>query len=456
MDYNEFLNQKKQLSGSYGFQPIEIPDYLFEFQKYILEWSLLKGRAAIFADCGLGKTIMQLSWANNIVKKTNKNVLLLTPLAVTEQTVREGEKFGIECKRSKDGKLNSKLVISNYERLHYFNPDDFIGVVCDESSILKSFDGKTRTAVISFMKKKPYRSLWTATAAPNDYIELGSSSEALGELGYMDMLNRFFKNDNNNSATKGMYKERKQEWRFKGHAEKNFWRWVSSWAKAIRKPSDLGYEDNGFILPDLIENEHIIETNKLLPGYLIPIVANNFFEERQERKNTIEERCNKVKELVSNTNKPAVIWCHLNPEGDLLQKIIPNAIQISGRDSDDSKEEKFIDFTYGNSRVLIIKPKIGAFGLNWQHCSHVVTFATHSYEQYYQAIRRCWRFGQKENVIVDTVLSEGEARVLKNMQRKARQADNMFTSLLHEMNNALQIKKEIDYNTKEVLPEWLS
>jgi hypothetical protein len=457
-NYIDFLNKKKQLGNMYGFDPISIPDYLFDFQKYLLDWIIKKGRGAIFADCGLGKTIMELVWADNIVRKENKPILILAPLAVTEQTIREGEKFNIECERSKDGKFNKKIIITNYERLHYFNPEDFIGVACDESSILKSFDGKRRTDIIEFMKKTPYRTLWTATAAPNDYIELGSSSEALGELGYMDMLNRFFKNDNNTCDIKGKWRTTgggSHKWRFKGHAEKDFWRWLCSWAMAVRKPSDIGFDDKEFILPNLLEQEHILKSTKLLPGMLIPMIAANFREERAERKNTINIRCEKAASLVKGTNKPAVIWCHLNTEGDLLKKLIPDAIQISGRDSDDSKEEKFLSFINKTSRVLIIKPKIGAFGLNWQHCNHIITFASHSYEQYYQAVRRCWRFGQKENVKVDIILSEGEMRVMENMKRKSVAADKMFTSLLNEMNNVLKINKEITYTEKEILPEWL-
>jgi hypothetical protein len=262
MKYEEFLKSKSQSDEYAGFDPVFMPDSLYDFQKALTKWAIKKGKAAIFADCGMGKSLMQLVWAENIVRKTNGRVLILTPLAVSYQTKLEGEKFGIECKRSIDGKLDSKIVITNYQRLHYFNPDDFAGVVCDESSILKSLDGATRLAITEFMRTRPYRLLCTATAAPNDYIELGTSSEALGELGFMDMLGRFFRNEQGNISTRRFHGE-SVKWRFKGHAEIPFWRWIASWARAIRKPSDLGFDDGKFILPKLIQRKHLIDVTSL-------------------------------------------------------------------------------------------------------------------------------------------------------------------------------------------------
>lgn len=452
-NYKQFLIKKSQLSGEYGFKPLWIPDFLFDFQKHLVEWVVRKGKGAIFADCGLGKTPMFLVWAMNIVQKTNKRVLIITPLAVSMQTIREGEKFNIECSRSNDGKFKGKIVVTNYERLHYFNPDDFIGVVADESSILKSFNGKTKALITEFMRKIPYRLLCTATAAPNDYHELGTSSEALGELGYTDMLNRFFKNDHGNSATGRKYGEI-IKWRLKGHAEVSFWRWIVSWARAVRKPSDIGGKDADFILPKLSTNEHMIKSPPP-KGMLLNLPANGLHEQRKERSRTINERCEKVAELVSDTKKPALVWCHLNKEGDLLSKLIPDAVQISGSDSNDVKEEKFLSFIDGNSRILITKPKIGAWGLNLQHCSHVVFFPSHSYEQYYQGIRRCWRFGQKNPVTVDIVMAEGDINVMANLRRKSINADRMFESLVSEMNNSLSIKTHDEHRTKTEVPTWL-
>ena len=451
MNYNEFLEYKSQLKGEYGFDPLWMPDFLFDFQKYLVEWSLKKGRSAIFADCGLGKTPIQLVWAQNVLQQTNKPVLILTPLAVSIQSEKEAEKFNIEARRSMDGSIYP-ITITNYEKLHYFNSDDFSGIVCDESSILKNFDGKRKSEITQFMRKLPYRLLATATAAPNDYIELGTSSEALGYLGYMDMLNRFFKNDQNNTATRRMY-GKQQMWRFKGHAEEPFWKWVSHWARALRKPSDMNFDNDGFILPGLKENNHHIENTKPLPGMLFNMPAVGLFEQRQERKRTIEERCEMVAEIVK-TNKPALVWCNLNDEGDLLEKLIPDALQVAGKHSNEVKEERLFGFKKGDFRVLITKPKIGAWGLNYQHCSHITYFPTNSYEQYYQGVRRCFRFGQKEIVNVDFVTTSGDEYVFKNLLHKSKQAERMFDRLITHMNDSLIIEKS-KFTNQEKLPTWL-
>lgn len=454
MSYAEFLNAKSQATDGLGFDPWFTPAYLMDFQQAMTTWAIRKGRSALFEDCGLGKTVQQLVWAENVVRKTNKPVLVLTPLAVSFQTVAEAHKFDIDAHRTTDGIVKPGINVTNYERLHHFKPEDFSGVVCDESSILKNFDGARKTEITAFMRKLQYRLLCTATAAPNDYVELGTSSEALGELGHMDMLNRFFKNDLNNSAT-GRKRGEVIKWRLKGHAETPFWRWVCSWARAIRRPSDIGFQDTAFVLPELIEREHLVESSKPAPGYLFTLPANGLKEQRDERRRTVSERCEKAAAIVADTGKPALMWCHLNDEGDLLESLVPGAIQISGKDSDDAKEEKFMAFVRGDSRVLVTKPKIGAYGLNLQHCAHVTTFPSHSYEQYYQGVRRCWRFGQKSPVIVDVVTTEGEKLVLKNMQRKAAQADAMFANLVIEMNRALHIDRAT-YGTKTTeAPSWL-
>lgn len=450
-DYNKFLDTKQHSVNKLGFKPLWIPDFLYDFQKSLCDWSIRKGRAAIFADCGLGKTPIQLVWAENIVRKTNKPVLIITPLAVSSQTVREGEKFNIECERSILGKYNKKIIVTNYEKLHYFNSNDFSGVVCDESSCIKNFAGKRQKTIINFMRKTPYRLLCTATASPNDYIELGTSSEALGELGNMDMLFQFFKNDEN-SLHPIWWGSR---WRFKGHAEKDFWRWVTSWARAVRKPSDIGFKNGDFVLPKLKITETIIECSRKVKGKFFITPARTLIEQREERKQTLNERCESVALKVNDTNRPAVVWCHLNKEADTLVKLIPDSQQVSGSDSDDEKEDKFNSFSSGKLRVLITKPKIGAFGLNWQHCSHMTFFPSHSFEQYYQGVRRCWRFGQKNPVQVDIITTEGEIGVLKNLQRKAIAADKMFTSLVKEMNNSLKINNTIHFNNKTEIPTWL-
>ena len=447
-----------------GFSPLWLPSFLFDFQATLTEWALRIGKGAIFADCGLGKTPMQLVWAENVVRKTNKPVLILTPLAVSHQTVAEAEKFDIEARRSSNGSVTRGIHVTNYERLRHFNPQDFAGVVCDESSILKSFDGETRKAVTEFMRLVPYRLLCTATAAPNDYIELGTSSEALGQLGYMDMLGRFFKNDQN-TIRPVVYRHHGKnfaqldegaKWRFKGHAETPFWRWVCSWARACRRPSDLGFDDRAFVLPALQEKtELVMASRKPATGTLIAMEAHGLKEQREERRQTIGARCERVAALVA-TKEPALVWCHLNDEGNLLEQIIPNAQQVSGRDSDEAKEEKFLAFARGDLRVLVTKPKIGAWGLNFQHCAHVTFFPSHSFEQYYQGVRRCWRFGQKRPVRVDMITTKGEGSVLQNLQRKAQAADLMFSRLVGEMNRFITINRSLAFTKQEKVPSWLS
>jgi hypothetical protein len=454
--YLEYLERKTQSGADSGFEPLWLPDFLFDFQRSLVEWAVRKGRAAIFADCGLGKTPMGLTWASNVVRKTGKPVLYLTPLAVGTQTIREAEKFGIQAIHSRDGKSDGHIIVANYERLHYFTPSDFSGVVCDESSILKSFAGQRRGEITTFMRKVPYRLLQTATAAPNDYIELGTSSEALGYMGHMDMLNRFFKNDLNNSA-QGRMRGEVIKWRLKGHAELPFWRWVCSWARAIRRPSDLGFDDARFVLPPLNEVEHLVETESLADGMLFALPAVGLKEQREERRRTVEERCAQVAALVNGTGQPALVWCHLNNEGDMLERMIPDAVQVSGSDSDEKKELHLEAFAEGRARVLVTKPKIGAWGLNFQHCNHVTFFPSHSFEQYYQAVRRCWRFGQQRAVKVDIVTTEGERGVMRNLQRKAEQADEMFSHLVAEMNNAIGINRADRRDGAQVkLPAWLT
>lgn len=464
--YEDFLEDKAQLESWDGFEPLWMPDFLFDFQQSLIQWSIAKGRAAIFADCGLGKTPMQLVWVENIIRKTNKPVLIMAPLAVSSQTVKEGAKFGVEVTRSRDGLLRGgKCIVTNYEQLHRFNPHDFAGVACDESSILKNFDGATRKAITDFMRKMKYRSLWTATAAPNDYIELGTSSEAIGDMGYMDMLGRFFKNAQNSlhpSVRRGGMGDKnaalseKAKFRFRGHAERDFWRWVCSWARAVRKPSDLGFDDGSFILPELISRQHTIHASTRRDGYLFDLPAHGLEEQRAERRHSIPERCEKAAELCAANDGASVAWCNLNDEGDLLTELIPGSRQISGAMDDDEKEELFEAFASGQLTKLVTKAVLAGLGLNWQHCAHQTSFPSHSFEQYYQAIRRSWRFGQKNPVVSDIITSEGEASVLRNLQRKAGQAEVMFAKLVELMGAELKITKQNPYTNQQTNPSWLS
>jgi len=450
MTYEEFLNKKSHSDSSDGLRPTFLPSFLFDFQGALIEWALSRGRGAIFADCGLGKTAMQLVWAQNIVEQTNGRVLIITPLAVSAQTVREGDKFGIECEQSRDGKYSKRIIVTNYERIHHFDPNEFTGVVCDESSAIKNFEGERQKHITQFMTKVPYRMLGTATAAPNDYIELGTSAEALGEMGRMDMLSTFFVNDENSNHPIWWG----ARWRFKGHGEQMFWRWVCSWARAMRKPSDLGFSDDGYVLPELTVRETVVKNDKAFTGQLFPVEAKTLQEQREERRMTIDKRCEAVAEKVAE-HGTSVAWCHLNDEADLLERIIPNAKQVKGSDKDEVKEELFYAFSSGEIPVLITKPRIGAFGLNWQHCSHMTFFPSHSYEQYYQGVRRCWRFGQKNPVTVDVITSEGERGVFANLRRKSDQADQMFAMLVGYMNDALKIDNRTYFNNKMELPQWL-
>lgn len=454
MDYTEFLQRKHDYGADSGFEPLWIPDFLFDFQRDIVDWAIRKGRAAVLTDCGMGKTIKQLVWAQNVVMKTGKPVLILTPLAVSGQTLDEAEKFGIEAYRATIGKNPVAIQVTNYEKLHHFSADDYGGVVCDESSILKNFDGTVKAQITEFMRRVPYRLLCTATAAPNDWVELGTSSEALGYLGYTDMLTRFFTNKTNTVATRKFQRQR-DAFRLRAYAEHDFWRWVASWARAARRPADLGYDNDGFTLPPMIENDVAVEATRLRQGLLFDVQALNFHEEREAVRSSLVDRCEKVAALVAQ-HDISMVWCNLNDEATLLSQLIPNAVEIRGSDSDEKKEEGARWFCRGKEarRVLISKPTIFGFGLNFQHCHHSTYFPTHSYEQYYQATRRLWRFGQKEQVIIDRVFTTGTERMLENLDRKAKAADKMFDQLIRYMYEGIKVENVYQKHDMEV-PEWL-
>jgi len=445
-DYQSFLAEKMQLTKGDGFEPIWMPDFLFDFQVDLVEWAIRKGRAAIFADCGLGKTPMQLVWAQNVLEKTNRPILILTPLAVAQQTEHEADKCHIAAKQCRNGKHSGGIVITNYERLHYFDPTDFSGVVCDESSILKNFAGKFRQAITDFMSHCKYRLLCTATAAPNDYVELGTSCEALGVMERRHMLSHFFTHDGSNTSS----------WRLKGHArETAFWRWICSWARAIRKPSDLGYSDQDFLLPDLMIRDHIVSAAKPLDGYLFDIPANGLSEQREDLRRTLHERCEMAAEQANSHSRPVVCWTNLNVEADLLEKLVNDSVNVQGSDSDDYKEESFVRFSNGDVRAIISKPTIAGFGLNWQHCAHMTFFPSHSYEQFYQCVRRCFRFGQCHRVIVDMITTDGQSNVLNNIRRKSAAAERMFQSLVDHMNASVSMNGRMRYTIPEEVPAWL-
>lgn len=455
MKYEEFLHSKRHSLGSFGFEPVFMPDCAFDFQKFIIDKAIRKGRVGIFADTGLGKTLIQISIAENIIRKTNKRVLILTPLAVAFQFLEEAEKIGVyDISHTKDGKIKNKITICNYERLHYLDPDDFECVIADEASILKNFAGKTRDQIVAFIKRVNYRFLATATPSPNDFIELGNSSEALGYMGYMDMLTKFFKSSQNSVDSNN--RNIGEKFYLKPHAERDFFSWVNQWSIMIKMPSDLGFSNKGYELPELINNKHIVKNKNAWcidgQSHMFAMPAKTMLEVREEQKLTVTERCERAVELASGKN--SVYWCNLNDEGDLLKELDSQALQIKGGMSIDKKEELLIAFAKGEIRRLITKPKMTSMGLNWQHCNHTVFFPTWSYEQYYQSIRRFWRFGQKRPVCCDMVISEGQERVMEALQQKTQKAIELYENLVKNANQDFSvITKEFDKNVK--LPEWI-
>lgn len=451
-DYGSFIASKSQGVRNAGFDPHWMPSCLFDFQESLTRWAIEKGRAALFEDCGMGKTIQQLVWAQNVIEETNKPVIIFTPIAVGAQTIAEAEKFGLTAKRTRDGKMTDEACIwvTNYEQLHKYDPSKFGGMVGDESGCIKDSKTERKKQVVEFMRRMRYRLLCTATAAPNDYWELGSSSEALGYLGFRDMITQFFKQE----TSKDHHGWGRTKYRFRGHAEQPFWAWVCSWARSLRQPSDLGFDDAKFVLPELRETEYVIETAIPRPGTLFTVPAKDIREERAERRHSIQERCEKAVELAQKPG-PAVLWCELNPEGDLLEKMLTDVVQVSGSMSDDEKEEALIAFGKGQIRRMICKPKIGAWGLNWQHCSNVISFPSHSFEQYYQLVRRCYRFGQERPVDVSLIVCEGEKGVLNSLKRKQHQAQEMFSSIVAHMRDAMHLASLDYFSDEEQIPSWL-
>lgn len=454
-EYLEFLESKRHTIGEFGFEPLYYPDMAFDFQKAIIEKAVKKGRMAVFADTGLGKTLIQISIAQNIVLKTNKPVLILTPLAVAFQFIIEAEKLGIsDIEYSKDGKYTKKIVICNYERLHHFNSNEFVGVILDESSILKNFDGKIKNQVTAFVKKIPYRFLSTATPSPNDFIELGTSSEALGYMGYMDMLTKFFKNNQNSVDSNN--RNIGEKFYLKPHAEKDFFAWVNQWSVMVKMPSDLGFSNERYNLPELIVNKHIVKNQSLIDingqVQMFTPIAKSMTEVRHEQKQTEEKRCEKAVELAM--GKTSVYWCNTNNESAILKESDREAVEIIGSQSIEKKEEILLSFANGEIKRLITKAKMTGMGLNWQHCNHSVFFPTWSYEQYYQAIRRFWRFGQKNNVIIDMVISDGQTRVLEALQQKTQKAIELHENLTKNV-NAVYTHSQKEFNKEIIKPKFI-
>lgn len=453
--YKDFINSKKHLQSFGGIEIKEESKNLFDYQSFILNKAANMGRCAVFLDTGLGKTAIELNIANNYLTSTNKSVLILTPLSVAFQFIKEAEKFGIDnVTYCKDGKFTKGIIVTNYERLHYFNANDFDCVILDESSILKNFEGAYRELITLFMKKIKYRYLFTATPSPNDFIELGTSSEALGYLGYTDVLNKYFSNKEN--TIKSMDRIGAKFY-LKPHAKDAFFDFIRSWSITARKPSDLGFSDNLHILPKLITKKHQVfnDSNWVINGQMLMFAhtAKNSSEIRQESRMTITKRCEKAVELTKN-KEYSVYWCNLNDEGDIIEELDKDSVQIFGSMDMDKKEDILQNFSNGSIKKLITKAKMTAFGLNWQHCNHTVYFPTFSYEQYYQAIRRFWRFGQKNEVNVDLVFSDGQNRIIDSLFKKTEKANELFSELTSSVNKQeLDIKNE--YNKPINLPKFI-
>lgn len=426
MQYSDFIDNKKIAVCNTGIvEDVTIRGSLFHYQKDIVKWALKKGRAAIFADCGMGKTAMQLEWAYHVNRHTLKPVVILAPLAVGMQTVKEGKKFGIEVNYCRDqSDFKDGINILNYEIIHKFDLFDIGGIVLDESSILKSSNGKTRNLLIDTFKKTQFKLACSATPSPNDYMELGSHSEFLGILNHEEMLAMFFTHDGGET----------QKWRLKGHARNLFWEWVCGWAIMITKPSDLGYSDEGFLLPSLEYIDHRIKVKIAADGMLFAMPAESLSERIRARRDSVEDRVKSCADMVNASDETWIIWCNLNSEGDLLESSITGAVQISGSDKPEFKERTMLDFTDGKIKCLISKVSICGFGMNWQNC-HNIAFVglSDSYEQFYQAVRRCWRFGQKETVYAHLFFAETEGNVIQNIKRKDEDCKKMAIGMVNAM-----------------------
>lgn len=455
MEYEKWMGDRSKVVR-FGSVPMngDIAPHLYPHQRDLVGWALRKGRAALFADTGLGKTAMQVEWARHV--SASGRVLVLAPLAVADQTVREAARFGVDAVylRADDGR--SQIVVANYEMLPHFDADEFAGVVLDESSILKSFTGKTRNALIDAFRDTPYRLACTATPAPNDFTELGNHSEFLGVKSRVEMLAEYFTHDGGST----------QDWRIKGHAVKAFWRWVSSWGMVVRRPSDLGHPDGGFKLPPLHMQEHVIRVDHAeahAAGLLFAPTAATLADQRAIRRATMEKRA-AIAARLCDGDGPAIVWCELNDEADMIEKAIPGAVQVRGSDDPEVKRDRLLGFSDGRYRVMVTKPSIAGFGMNWQHCNRMIfAGASHSFEQTYQAVRRCWRFGQTRAVDAHVIRAETEDAIMQNYRRKEADAERLAVELRGLVADAIAAEfgasarewNEYNPETPINIPAWL-
>ena len=453
-NYSAFLAKKKVADIATGFEPGSLPPSMFDFQADVTRWTCRRGRSALFEDCGLGKTVQQLAWADQVAAHTRTGkVLILAPLGVTHQTVREGDKFGIKvkfvtCQAECDG---PGIFITNYEKLHRFDASQFAALVLDESGILKSFAGATRNAIIEAAAGLPYKLACTATPAPNDYVELGNHAEFLGVMSRVEMLATFFVHDGGDTA----------KWRLKGHAEEEFWRWLCSWSVNIRKPSDLGYEDGKFCLPELRMREHIVRSSQKMDGYLFALPASSLAERRDARRASLGERVEMAADLAD--GEQWVFWCNLNAESDARAKTL-GAKEIRGDTSEEDRERTLLGFLDGTVRRVVTKPSLWGFGMNLQCCWNTAMVGlSDSYEEFYQTVRRFWRFGQQNPVNAHIIISDLEGAVLANIKRKEADAKRMAEEMVRHMADISSkevrgsVRETIKYkpSVKIKLPQWL-
>ena len=438
MDYETFVKQKRRVEVATGHSPSDLNEHLFDFQHAIVTWAVRRGRAAIFADTGLGKTLMQLSWADEVASHTGGIVLILAPLAVSEQTIEQGSTFGIDVRRVPNGGTPDSpgVWITNYERMDHIDFESLHGLVLDESSILKSHDGKTRQRIINAAQRIPYRLSCTATPSPNDFEELGNQCEFLGVMTRTEMLATYFVNDTGDTGT----------WILKGWGQSRFWEWMGSWAVVLRNPSDIGFDGSRYILPAPEYIEHVVETEQ--SGDLFAKPAQTLAERRKAQRDSIEARCKALADVVnSDQSEPWLIWCHLNDEAEMLQQLIPGSVNVQGSDKPEDKASRMMDFSHGNLRVLISKPKICGFGMNWQHCARMAFVGLDdSFEKFYQAVRRCYRFGQKRNVLVHLFTAENEGQILQNLKRKELQHHEMSEKMIEHMKDIMNTELQGQVN----------
>jgi hypothetical protein len=430
IDYKSFVNGKRRAEVATGHQPGSLNENLFDFQHAIVSWAVRRGRAAIFADTGLGKTLMQLSWADEVASHTGGMVLILAPLAVSDQTIEQGKTFGIDVQRVPHGQAPDEpgVWITNYERMDAIDFAELSGIVLDESSILKSHTGKTRTAIIESSQRVPYRLSCTATPSPNDFDELGNQCEFLGVMTRTEMLATYFVNDTGDTGT----------WRLKGWGASKFWEWMGTWSVVLRSPSDLGFDGSRYILPTPEYFEHVVETEQM-GDELFARPALTMLERRKAQRDSIEARCKALADVVNaDTSEPWLIWTHLNDEAELLAELIPGAVNVQGSDSPESKTKNLLGFAHGDVRVLVSKPKIAGFGMNWQHCARMAFVGLDdSFEKFYQAVRRCHRFGQKRPVHVHVFTAENEGQILANIKRKEIQHHEMSANMVEHMKDIM-------------------